>query len=552
MLKRIALLLSLLLIGALVLTACGGDDPTPTPEPEPVEAPAEEPAEEPVEEPAEEPTEVPAEEPTEEPVEEPTEEPAEEAAVEPEVFLTVWADDTRTPILQALAEEFEATYGVGLIVEQVMDINDQLPVAIPAGEGPDIFIVAHDRNPGFVDSGLVAPLDLGDKADDFAQVALDAFTLDGVLYGMPYSLENMALFRNADLVPDAPQTWDELLAVGGALQESGDVTYALVLEDNGYKTYPILTNFGGYVFGRDENGNWNPNDVGIDNEGMIAAGNWIAENVEAGLISPNASDGDTAQALFATGETPFLMTGPWALEQFREAGINYAISPFPEDGYAFGGMWGFGVNAFSENLLLAQAFLNEFVATDEVMTELYVAGNRPAAYLPVLNATEDPDMLAFGEAGKTAVSMPNIPEMGAVWGSWNDAVVLTITGGDTAENAFTTAAGQIRDVIAGVNVNEGMVNVPGSYQAAAGCDGDWDPTCEVTAMVLDDDGLWTSSHALPAGEYEGKVALDGLWAVNYCVDGELDGPNYPIVLDADGTVSFSFDPESHLLTITIE
>jgi len=221
MFKKIALLLSLLLIGALVLTACGGDDPTPTPEPEPVEAPAEEPAEEPIEEPAEEPTEEQMEEPTEEPVEE----PAEEAAVEPEIFLTVWADDTRTPILHALAEDFEATYGVGLIVEQVMDIDNQIPVAVPAGEGPDIWIVNHDRNPGFVDSGLVAPLDLGDKEADFAQVALDAFTLDGVLYGMPYSVENMALFRNADLVPDAPETWDELLAVGGALQESGDVTY---------------------------------------------------------------------------------------------------------------------------------------------------------------------------------------------------------------------------------------------------------------------------------------------------------------------------------------
>ena len=106
MFKRIALLLSILLIGALVLTACGGEDPTATPEP--VEQPTEAPAEEPAEEPVEEPTEEPVEEPTEEPVEE----PAEEAAGEPEVFLTVWADDTRAPILQALAEDFEATYGV--------------------------------------------------------------------------------------------------------------------------------------------------------------------------------------------------------------------------------------------------------------------------------------------------------------------------------------------------------------------------------------------------------------------------------------------------------
>ena len=186
------------------------------------------------------------------------------------------------------------------------------------------------------------------------------------------------------------------------------------------------------------------------------------------------------------------------------------------------------------------------------MAELAVTGNRPSAYLPVLEATEDPDLVEFGEAGKTAVSMPNIPEMGAVWGSWNDAVVLVITGGDTPESAFTTAASQIRDVIAGVNPNEGMVNVPGSYQAAVGCSGDWTPTCEETAMVQGDDGLWTLSVELPAGDYEGKVAHDGLWDENYGVDGEPDGPNYTFSLAADGTVTFTYDPETHLLEIAIE
>ena len=114
----------------------------------------------------------------------------------------------------------------------------------------------------------------------------------------------------------------------------------------------------------------------------------------------------------------------------------------------------------------------------------FLAGDGQAANLPVLNASEDPDLLPFGGVGQTAVSMPNITEMGAVWGSWNDAVALTITGGNRPENAFTTAAGQIRDLIAGVNVTEGMVNVPGSYQAAAGCDGDWDPTCAVTTAMV--------------------------------------------------------------------
>jgi hypothetical protein len=283
---------------------------------------------------------------------------------------------------------------------------------------------------------------------------------------------------------------------------------------------------------------------------MIAAGDWIAENVAAGLISPNANNADTAETLFETGEVPFLMTGPWALDRFRTAGMNYAISPFPESGQSFGGVQGFMINAFSENQLLAQAFLTEYVATEETMQKLYEAGNRPSAYLPVLEGTEDPDLAAFGQAGENAALMPSIPEMGSVWGAWNSAVQLTINAGDTPENAFTTAAQQIRDILGGATL--GMVNVPGSYQAAAGCETDWDPACEVTALTEGDDGLFTASHQLPAGDYEAKVALDGAWTVNYGVDGVQDGDNYPFSLAADGTVTFSYDPESHVLTITVE
>lgn len=490
----------------------------------------------------------PAATPTAAPTPPPMTQPTNTAApAEPEVSLVIWADETRAPILQALAEDFQATYSVGLDVQQVADINDQMPIAAPAGEGPDIFIGPHDRLGGWVDSGLVAPIDLGDKASQFAQVALDGFTIGGQLYGMPYAIENMALIRNVDLVPEAPATWDELLAAGAALQASGDVTYALAFEDNGYKLYPVLTSFGGYVFGRSEDGTWDPTDLGIDSTGMIDAGNWIAENVAAGLISPSANDADTAQTLFVTGEVPFLITGPWALDQIRGSDVNYAISPFPSGGQPFAGIQGFMVNAFSENVLLAQTFLTEFVATEDVMRQLYVAGDRASAFLPVLETTDDPDLAAFGKAGTNAALMPAIPEMGAVWGSWNSAVVLVITGQDTAENAFKTAAEQIRTVLAGATA--GMVNVPGSYQAAAGCATDWDPACEVTALA-ESEGLYAASHELPAGDYECKVALDGAWTTNYGVDGVADGPNYTFSMAAPGTVTFTYDPATHIMTIT--
>jgi maltose-binding protein MalE len=545
--KSIWLLISILVIASLALVACGGEA-TEAPA-EPTEAPVEEPMEEPMEEPAEEPTEEPMEEPAEEPTEEPTEEPM----AEPVATLRIWADDTRSAILSDLADDFFEAYQVEVIVEEVAGINEQFPIAAPAGEGPDITLVPHDQAGAMVASGLLAPLDLGAKAGNFVPGSLESATYDGVLYGMPYATENMAFFYNTDLVAEPPTSWDDVLTVGKALQDEGQVTFGMGLSGTTYDAYPLMTAHGGYIFGKNDAGDWNPEDLGVDSEGMIAAGQWLQDAVADGFIS-DSTDWDTAHVLFETGEVPFLMAGPWALDRIRESGIPYGIANFPAasiEGYPFSGVQIFIVNAFSENTLLAQAFLTEFVATDDVMTQLYIAGNRPSAYQPVLDATDDADLLAFGVAGTNATAMPTIPEMGSVWGSWDSAITLILQGEQTPEEALTVAGEQIRALIGGAAL--GMVNVPGDWQVASGlCEADWDPACEGSALAEGDDGLFSGSFEVPAGEYQGKVALDGSWTTNYGVDGVADGDNYTFSVAADGTVTFTYDPETNLLEIVVE
>jgi maltose-binding protein MalE len=543
--KTLFVTLVLALVLTLALSACGGPATEAPVAEEPV---AEEPvAEEPV---AEEPV---AEEPTEEPTEEP---PAEEpAAEEPAATLRIWADDTRTPILLGLADDFLAEYNVELVVEDlgvVQDIRSQAIIAIPAGEGPDIYIGVHDWLGALVESGLVAPIDLGDKRDEFVGSALDAFTyIDGELYGVPYATENLGFFYNTDLVAEPPTTWDEMLEVGAALQAEGTVQYAIAIGgDPGYNALPMQTSFGGYVFGVDENGAWNADDVGLDGEGMVAAVTWMVGAVDEGLM-PETTDYETAHSLFETGQIPFLMAGPWALDRIRASGVPYAVAPFfPDDGAPFLGVQGFLINPFSENVLLAQAFLTEFVATEETMQLLYETGNRPSALLSVLAATEDPDLKAMGEAGADAIPMPNIPEMGSVWSAWNNGIALALTGQQPPEESMVDAANQVRDLIKGALA--GMVNLPGSYQDQAGCGAQWDPACEATAMEEGDAGLYTLSVDLPAGDYEFKVALDGDWTVNYGSDGAQDGPNYTLSLASDSTVTFTYDPETQLVEVTTE
>jgi hypothetical protein len=64
--------------------------------------------------------------------------------------------------------------------------------------------------------------------------------------------------------------------------------------------------------------------------------------------------------------------------------------------------------------------------------------------------------------------------------------------------------------------------------------------------------MYTGSFSVPAGDYECKVALDGAWTDNYGVDGAKDGSNYTFSLAADGTVTFTYDPTTHILVIATE
>ena len=46
--------------------------------------------------------------------------------------------------------------------------------------------------------------------------------------------------------------------------------------------------------------------------------------------------------------------------------------------------------------------------------------------------------------------------------------------------------------------------------------------------------------------------MDGAWTVNYGSDGKQDGPNYKLSLAADSTVTFTYDPNTHLVTTAIK
>ena len=297
---------------------------------------------------------------------------------------------------------------------------------------------------------------------------------------------------------------------------------------------------------------WDPWVVRI--EGTIAAGAWLEGMADAGYI-PDAVDYDVLHTLFESGDAAMIMTGPWALPRIRQSGIPYAISDIPAGdagpGQPMIGGQGFMISAFSENQLLAQAFLTDFMATSDAMLAMYNIDPRPPAYLPALESITEEAMGQFQSAGANGIPQPAIPEMASVWGSWGNALQFIINGELEPADAYTQAEAQIVEAIGTISAAPTSVALVGTIQTFLGCPGDWDPACEAAFMTDNGDGTYSiTTSAIPAGEYEGKIAFDGNWDRNFGVDGTMGGDNYMFTVPADGTeLTFTFNTADNVLTI---
>jgi glycosidase len=102
------------------------------------------------------------------------------------------------------------------------------------------------------------------------------------------------------------------------------------------------------------------------------------------------------------------------------------------------------------------------------------------------------------------------------------------------------------------NHNAVIATAPGSFQSELGCAGDWQPDC-LRSWLQDPDGDGTyafATTAIPAGNYEAKVAIDESWDENYGHDGVPNGSNIGFTVPSNALTTFSYNPTTHILTIT--
>jgi arabinogalactan oligomer/maltooligosaccharide transport system substrate-binding protein len=377
------------------------------------------------------------------------------------VSLTIWADDKYSRAIKASAESWGAANDVRVNVQAVSkDLQTNFVTASQAGKGPDLVMGAHDWIGNLVQNGAVDPLQLTDDTRAaFHPLAIKGVTYNGQVYGVPYVLENIALIRNTDLAPEAPKTIEELVATGKRLKSEGKVSEILALPvgPNGdpYHIEPLYTSAGGYLFGVDADGQYNPKDLGVAKPEAVKAYEKIAALGEKGDGALKRSiSGDNVTSVFTGKKAAFMISGPWQIPDIKKSGVPYDISAVPsfEGGKTarpFIGVQAMYVASKGRFKSLAQEFATNYFIQPDVAKALYEADRRPPALIAAFDevSESDPDMGKFVAAGKDGDIMPAIPAMATVWdplGKAESAIVGGAAPGSTVDAAAKAISGQIK------------------------------------------------------------------------------------------------------------
>ena len=361
--------------------------------------------------------------------------------------LTIWVNgDKSYDGIAKVGKKFEQATGVKVTVAHPDQVEVKFQQNAASGNGPDIFMWAHDRYGEWVKSGLLTPIEpTKEELNKFQDVAWKAMTVDGKIYGYPVSIEAIALICNKDIVKDAPKSFEELVTLDDQLKKDGK--RAIMWDyNNAFFSYPLLSANGGYAFKRNADGSYDVKDSGVNNDGAKAGVQFLVDLIKNDHMQKGADYG-IMESSFVNGKVACIINGPWSWGQYSK--LNYSVNPIPtlkgNPGKPFVGVQGMTINQASPNKDLAKEFLLNYLLTDEGLDEMNKDKPLGAAALKSYETKleKDPRIAVTMSNAKIGDPMPSVPEMNRFWSSLQTALKNATTGRQTLEEALKTAEDRI-------------------------------------------------------------------------------------------------------------
>ncbi len=374
------------------------------------------------------------------------------------VVLNFWKPFEDSENLQPLFQAYEQKHPNVQIVYTKKNIDtyqQDLINALAAGTGPDIFSINNSWLPAYIDKATAAPasvFNVKNYKDAFVDVAAQDFIKDNKIYGVPLSVDSLALYYNKDLLGTAgiatpPKTWSELASDVQKIKKQNSVGYftrsgvAMGTNANVNRAvdilYLLMLQQGTQPYSADGT-------QPTFTQSINKAGNYFNPAQEAltfytsfaSPYSPNYnwnSQSDYSIDAFVNGRAAFLYSYSYTRATIaqKSPNLNYDVTSVPQPNLDdpavnFANYWGEVVSKQSKNAAVAWDFLN-FLSSKNTLDKFYASEKQPSSRKDLIALQiQDPDIGVFANANLTAKSFykPDQQKIDDIFGQTIDSVIL--------------------------------------------------------------------------------------------------------------------------------
>lgn len=441
------------------------------------------------------------------------------------IVLRILENDTakKEGYLQELLDAFNETYkdqGIQA-VDADMEEYSNLAENGPYGYGPDVIYQANDKLMTYAEDKHILPIDIEslDCYEYTPEEAWDAFriNIDGQVYccGIPVNIQEPMLFYRADKMPENWETdwdddkngtadffenWNDLYAYSKYLRDTDtsankDSQYGFMTSFNNlYLNGEFLFSYGAYVFGENEDGTLNTEDIGFSGGdavwGLMALKQMAAlmnegciddtitmnryEKVANGTYFCAVSTPDTYSLFIEKLALQYENDGLSADEALAKAEENLMMIELPglmpADGdlskdsaqmakedwvetIVMGGVNGYGISSYTKHKEACLEFVNFATSYEMIKTRMDILGIAPTRQDVAKESGGVTDMIFRSLEEGRIYLMPSVKAVDQVW------VPSQTLMGDIAKDPFRVNNGYLPKYPTIKEIGEAIVQV---------------------------------------------------------------------------------------------
>ncbi|MGV8980684.1 ABC transporter substrate-binding protein [Clostridium sp.] len=270
--------------------------------------------------------------------------PTEVAKTDVAQTVTVWAWDKNfnIPIMEEAAKIYSADHPnvtIKVVDYAKADVETKLQTGLVAGAAdslPDITLVEDYNAQKYLTSypGKFADLTANVKSSDFAKYKVDAVTLDGKTYGVPFDSGVSGMFYRTDILAQAGYkpadmkdiTWDQFIKIGKDVKtKTGKAMISMDVYNDAAILREMIQSCGKWYFDKDGK-------VTIsDNQALIDAVTKYKEIQDAGIVKNTVGWGDWVASM-NKGDVATVNSGVWIIASIKAAADQsgkWGVAAFP-------------------------------------------------------------------------------------------------------------------------------------------------------------------------------------------------------------------------------